>query len=243
MNLAEVALRVREHHYQDAVRRGISALSLADVDVLAGRRSVPWAEVNARGVAEILTITETPFRQDKAASADVEQARSERTVAEASLADAREALLQRKRILAARLNRRHRRPSSQGDADTPHDRQPPTPALIGQGRIDPRRLTASPVEGNRSVRGAGTIGRPRPRHPRETRWGSDPVLGIPGRSDATRQGSRVASSLRLSHSARHLESDRDPRSSKDPRSAPARHRRRRASAGMPGSEGLTRSGC
>lgn len=101
---AELSLRVMEHQYQDAVRRGIGELYLAYVDALAARRTVHYAEVNARGVDEILGITETQFRQDKATSADVEQARSDAAVAAVSLEDAREALLQRKRTLAAMLN-------------------------------------------------------------------------------------------------------------------------------------------
>jgi cobalt-zinc-cadmium efflux system outer membrane protein len=104
MNYAELSLRVMEHQYQDAVRRGIGDLCLAFVDALAARRTVHYAEVNARGVDEILKITETQFRQDKATSADVEQARSDGAVAAVSLEDAREALLQRKRTLAAMLN-------------------------------------------------------------------------------------------------------------------------------------------
>jgi cobalt-zinc-cadmium efflux system outer membrane protein len=103
-NYAEVSLRVMEHQYQDAVRRGIGDLYLAYVDILAARRTVHYVQVNARGTEEFLSKTEALFRQDKATSADVDQARSEHAVAAVSLADAEEALRQRKRVLAALLN-------------------------------------------------------------------------------------------------------------------------------------------
>src|SRR5262249_27895613 len=103
-NYAEVSLRVMEHQYQDAVRRGIGDLYLAYVDALAARRTVHYAQVNAQGTDDFLSKTEALFRQDKATSADVEQARSESAVAAVSLEDAREALRQRMRVLAAMLN-------------------------------------------------------------------------------------------------------------------------------------------
>ena len=101
---AEVSLRVMEHQYQDAVRRGIGDLYAAYVDVLAARRTVHYSQVNAQGTSDFLSKTEALYRQDKATSADVEQARSESTVAAVSLEDAQEALRQRKRFLAAMLN-------------------------------------------------------------------------------------------------------------------------------------------
>lgn len=104
MDYAEVSLRVMEHQYRDAVRRGIGELYMAFVDVLAARRTVHYAEVNARGWDEVLSVTEALFRQNTLTSADVEQARSESAVAAVSLEDAREALLQRRRVLAAMLN-------------------------------------------------------------------------------------------------------------------------------------------
>ena len=53
MNYAEVSLRVMEHQYQDAVRRGIGDLYLAYVNVLAARRTVYYSQVSARGWDEV----------------------------------------------------------------------------------------------------------------------------------------------------------------------------------------------
>ncbi len=101
---AEVALKVMEHQYQDAVRRGIGDLYLAYVDVLAARRTVRYAQVNARGMDEFLKKTEALYQQDKLTRAHLEQAQAESAVAGVSVEDAEEALRQRKRILAAMLN-------------------------------------------------------------------------------------------------------------------------------------------
>ena len=100
---AEVTLKVMEQQYQDAVRRGIGDVSMAYVDVLVARRTLHYAEVNARGVDEVLKVTEALYRQNTLTSADVEQARSESAVAAVSLDDAMEGLRQRKRTLAALL--------------------------------------------------------------------------------------------------------------------------------------------
>jgi cobalt-zinc-cadmium efflux system outer membrane protein len=103
-NYAEVSLRVMEHQYQDAVRRGIGELYLAYVDALAARRTVHYAQVFAQGTDEYLRDTEALYRRAQLTLAAVDQARSEKAVAAASLADAEEALRQRKRTLAALLN-------------------------------------------------------------------------------------------------------------------------------------------
>jgi outer membrane protein, heavy metal efflux system len=101
---AEASLRVMEHQYQDAVRRGIGELYLAYVDVLVARRTVQYSQVNAHGLDELFKDTEELYRRAQMTSADVEQARSESAVAAVSLEDAQEALRQRKRFLAAMLN-------------------------------------------------------------------------------------------------------------------------------------------
>jgi cobalt-zinc-cadmium efflux system outer membrane protein len=93
-----------ELQYRDAVRLGIGDLYLAYVDVLAARRTVDYARVNAQGVDEFLRDTELLYRRAQLSSADVEQARSESAVAAVSLADAEEVLRQRKRDLAALLH-------------------------------------------------------------------------------------------------------------------------------------------
>jgi cobalt-zinc-cadmium efflux system outer membrane protein len=94
------ALRVMELQYRDAVRLGIGDLYMAYVDVLAARRTVQYAQVNAQGVDELLRRTEVLYQKAQLTAADVDQARSEAAVAAVSLADAEEMLLQRKRDLA-----------------------------------------------------------------------------------------------------------------------------------------------
>src|SRR5262249_51469308 len=93
-----------EQQYQDAVRTGLGGLYGAYVEVLAARRTVSYAEVNVRGMDAFLTATLALFSRDKLTSADVDQARSERAIAEVSLLDAEETLRQRQRTLAELLN-------------------------------------------------------------------------------------------------------------------------------------------
>lgn len=104
MDYAEVSLRVMEHQYQDAVRRGIGELYNAYVDVLSARRTVYYARVNAQGTQDFLNKTSALYEKNTLTLADVSQARSERAIAAVSLADAEESLRQRKRVLAALLN-------------------------------------------------------------------------------------------------------------------------------------------
>ncbi len=101
---AELALRVMEQQYQDAVRRGIGDLYVAYVDVLAARRTVRYARVNAQGTDEFLRNTEVLYRRNTQVLADVEQARAESAIAAVSLLDAEEMLRKAKRNLAAMLN-------------------------------------------------------------------------------------------------------------------------------------------
>ena len=57
-------LRVTEHQYQDAVRRGINDLYLAYVDVLAARRTVHYRPVFARGTDKFLSGDRGPVPEE-----------------------------------------------------------------------------------------------------------------------------------------------------------------------------------
>ena len=124
---AELALRVMEMQYQDAVRTGLGGLSVAYVDVLAARRTVHYAQVNLQGTDAFLTATRALFQKDKLTSADVDQARSERAIAEVSLLDAEETLRQRQRTLAELLNTPPDQAESLEFRGTLEDRAPPPP--------------------------------------------------------------------------------------------------------------------
>jgi cobalt-zinc-cadmium efflux system outer membrane protein len=104
MVLASRALKVQEAQFQDAIRLAIQNLYNAYVDVLAARQTVIYAQVSVKGLDEVLKATETLHKQDKAVSADVDQAKSDREIAVVGLLDAEESLRQKKRTLAEQLN-------------------------------------------------------------------------------------------------------------------------------------------
>jgi cobalt-zinc-cadmium efflux system outer membrane protein len=104
MALAGRALKVQEAQFQDAIRLAIQNLYTTYVDVLAARQTVTYAQVSVKGLDEVLKATETLYRQDKAVSADVDQAKSDREIAVVGLLDAEESLRQKKRTLAEQLN-------------------------------------------------------------------------------------------------------------------------------------------
>jgi cobalt-zinc-cadmium efflux system outer membrane protein len=123
------ALRVMEAQYQDEVRRGIGVLASAYIDVLAARRTVYYARVNAQGLREVVRVTEAQYKEATVTSADVNQARSESSIALVSLLDAEEALRQKQRTLAELLNvppDQAERLELRGSID---DRAPPPPPL------------------------------------------------------------------------------------------------------------------
>jgi cobalt-zinc-cadmium efflux system outer membrane protein len=127
MTYAELALHVMENQYQDWVRLGIGSLYMAYVDVLMARRTVHYAQVNARGLEEVLKVTEVLYREAAAKSPDVEQARSESAIAAVSLLDAEEALRQSQRTLAALLNIPPEQAENLALRGTLDDRGPPLP--------------------------------------------------------------------------------------------------------------------
>jgi len=104
MVLAREALKVQEAQFQDAVRVAIQNLYNTYVDVLAARQTVIYAQVSVKGLDNVLVKTQTLKREDKAVSADVDQAKSDREIAVVGLLDAEENLRQKKRILAEQLN-------------------------------------------------------------------------------------------------------------------------------------------
>ena len=91
------ALEVQEAQFQDAIRAAIQNLYNTYVDVLAAQQTVIYAQVSVKGLDDVLVKTQTLYKQDKAVSADVDQAKSDREIAVAGLLDAEENLRQKKR--------------------------------------------------------------------------------------------------------------------------------------------------
>ncbi len=83
---------------------GIQNLYSAYVDVLAARQAVTYAEVSKKGLEDVLKTTMTLLKEDKATSADVDQARSDREIAVVGLMEASEASRRSKRQLAELLS-------------------------------------------------------------------------------------------------------------------------------------------
>jgi outer membrane protein, heavy metal efflux system len=102
--VASRALKVQEAQFQDVVRLGIQNVYNAYVDVLAARQAMTYAEVSKKGLEEVLSTTMRLLEEDKATSADVDQARSDREIAVVGLLEARESLRRSKRALGELLN-------------------------------------------------------------------------------------------------------------------------------------------
>jgi len=104
IELASRALLVQEAQFQDAIRSAIQNLYNTYVDALAARQMVIYARVSVKGLDHVLVTTQTLYEQDRAVSADVDQAKADREIAVAGLLDAEENLRKTKRILAEQLN-------------------------------------------------------------------------------------------------------------------------------------------
>jgi cobalt-zinc-cadmium efflux system outer membrane protein len=104
MAYAARALQVMEAQYQNEVRLTIQNLYIAYVDVLAARETVRYVLTSIRGLNENLRVNQLLFQRSLATSADVDQAKSDRAIADSGLLDAEETLRQKKRILAEILN-------------------------------------------------------------------------------------------------------------------------------------------
>jgi cobalt-zinc-cadmium efflux system outer membrane protein len=104
MAYASRAVEVMEAQYQNEVRLAIQNVYNAYVDVLAAREAVRYIETSIKGLGEVLTANERLFAEKNAFSSDVDQARADRESAVAGLMDAREAVLQRTRVLGELLN-------------------------------------------------------------------------------------------------------------------------------------------
>jgi cobalt-zinc-cadmium efflux system outer membrane protein len=102
--LASQALKVQEAQFQDAVRIAIGNLYNTYVDLLAARQTVIYAQVSVKGMDTFLATTQRLYAEDRATSADVDQARSDREIAFVGLLDAEENVRQKKRALAELLN-------------------------------------------------------------------------------------------------------------------------------------------
>jgi cobalt-zinc-cadmium efflux system outer membrane protein len=98
------ALEVMEAQYQDEVRRAIQTLYGAYVDALAARQTVYYAQTSVRWLDYVVNVTRRLKAQDRAVSADVDQAGSDLAIAAAGLLDAEENLRRAKRTLGELLN-------------------------------------------------------------------------------------------------------------------------------------------
>jgi len=104
IELATRALKVQELQFQDAIRAAIQNLYNAYVDVLAAQQTVIYAQASVKGTEIFFVKTQTLYKEYKAVSADVDQAKSDREFAVAWLVDAEENVRQKKRLLAEQLN-------------------------------------------------------------------------------------------------------------------------------------------
>jgi cobalt-zinc-cadmium efflux system outer membrane protein len=93
-----------EAQYQNEVRLAIQNLYNAFVDVLAARETVRYLRTSIVGLDVNLTAYERLFQQKGATSADVDQAKADRAIADVGLLDAEEFLRQKKRVLGEILN-------------------------------------------------------------------------------------------------------------------------------------------
>jgi outer membrane protein, heavy metal efflux system len=104
MAYAARALQVMEAQYQDEVRRSLQGLYIAYVDALAARQTVYYAQTSIKWNGEFLAKQKRLKEEDKATSADVDQAQTELGIAQAGLLDAEESLRRAKRTLGELLN-------------------------------------------------------------------------------------------------------------------------------------------
>jgi cobalt-zinc-cadmium efflux system outer membrane protein len=104
VRVADQALKVQEAQFQDAVRLAIQNLYTVYVDVLYARQTVIYAEISVAGTERVLAATTALKNQDKAVSADVDQAAADLAVAKLGLVDAKENLRRSTRSLAELLN-------------------------------------------------------------------------------------------------------------------------------------------
>jgi cobalt-zinc-cadmium efflux system outer membrane protein len=156
MAYAARALEVMEAQYQNEVRLAIQNVYFAYVDVLAARETVRYLQASIKGLDEVVRVNEGLFAERNAPRADAYQARSDREIAIVGLADAREAMRQRKVILGELLGYRPEQAEvlelrgTIGDRGTP---LPPNPelvqlALAGRPDIAAYRLGISTAEAN-----------------------------------------------------------------------------------------------
>lgn len=104
VRVATQALKVQEAQFQDAVRIAIQNLYTLYVDVLYARQAVIYAEISVAGTEIVLVKTTALKEQDKAVSADVDQAAADLAVAKVGLVDAKENLRRSTRAFAELLN-------------------------------------------------------------------------------------------------------------------------------------------
>ncbi len=96
-------LLVTEAQYQDSVRIEISNLYTAFVEVLSARQTLRYTKASVAGLDVLLEKTQLLYQRSDASRADVNEARTQRQIAEVGVLDAEENLHRAKRTLALML--------------------------------------------------------------------------------------------------------------------------------------------
>ena len=104
MALAARALEVMEAQYQNEVRIAVQNLYTAYVDVLAARETVRYLQTSIDGLNEVLRVYEGLFKDKTGTQPEVDQARSDRGIADVGLLEAEDAVRQRKLVLGELLS-------------------------------------------------------------------------------------------------------------------------------------------
>jgi cobalt-zinc-cadmium efflux system outer membrane protein len=104
MAYAARALEVMEAQYQNEVRLAIQNLYSAYVDVLVARETVRYLQTSIEGLSEVLRVYEGLYKEKTGTLPEVDQARSDRGIAEIGLLEAEDAVRQRKLVLGELLS-------------------------------------------------------------------------------------------------------------------------------------------
>jgi cobalt-zinc-cadmium efflux system outer membrane protein len=123
------ALKVTEAQYQNVVRIEINNLYTAFIEVLAARQTLQYTNASVAGLDVLLEKTRDLFREDTASSADVNEVKTLREIAEVGVLDAEENLRKAKRTLGLVLNLAPDQAESLEVRGTIVDRGPPPPPL------------------------------------------------------------------------------------------------------------------
>ncbi|MBV8487145.1 MAG: TolC family protein [Planctomycetaceae bacterium] len=103
IDYATRTLVVMEAQYQDVVRLEIGNLYTAFVEVLSARQTLRYTKASVAGLNVLLAKTQLLYEKDVASRADVNEARTQRQIAEVGVLDAEENLRKAKRTLGLML--------------------------------------------------------------------------------------------------------------------------------------------